>query len=213
MAKIPESNREDAQVRPLGAVITAPEFRIWFVREVLPLEAVLRQFLQHNWHNKADVEDLLQEGYVRVCESAGQRIPEPAKPFVYTVARNLLIDRLYREHIVPIEAVSDLDALEVERNAPSPERTAIARDELRRLQGGTGSRAHKTVPSHCPQQVDGTSWREIAERMGTGEGTLKSRCLISMAEVAPIQQRQLPAKRATGPILHRPPNNINHLGR
>lgn len=173
MAEAPETNREDAQVRPLGAVITAPEVRIWFVREVLPLEAVLRQFLQHNWHNKADVDDLLQEVYVRVCESARQRIPEPAKPFVYTVARNLLIDRLRRERIVPIEAVSDLDALEVEMDEPSPERSAIARDELRRLQGALDRLPTRARQAIVLKQVDGLSRREIAERMGIGEGTVK----------------------------------------
>lgn len=173
MAETPESNREDAQVRPLGAVITAPEVRIWFVREVLPLEAVLRQFLQHNWHNKADVDDLLQEVYVRVCESARQRIPEPAKPFVYTVARNLLIDRLRRERIVPIEAVSDLDALEVEMDEPSPERSAIARDELRRLQAALDRLPTRARQAIVLKQVDGLSRREIAERMGIGEGTVK----------------------------------------
>jgi RNA polymerase sigma-70 factor (ECF subfamily) len=173
MAETPETNREDALLRPLGAVITAPEVRIWFVREVLPLEAVLRQFLQHNWHNKADVDDLLQEVYVRVCESARQRIPEPTKPFVFTIARNLLIDRVRRERIIPIEAVSDLDALEIEKDEPGPERSAIARDELRRLQGALDRLPARAREAIVLKQVDGLSRREIAERMGIGEGTVK----------------------------------------
>ncbi|HEY4123290.1 MAG TPA: RNA polymerase sigma factor [Rhizomicrobium sp.] len=173
MAKTPETNREDAYMRPLGAAITAPEVRIWFVRQVLPLEVVLKQFLHHNWHNKADVDDLLQEVYVRVCESARNQIPEPAKPFVFTVARNLLIDRVRRERIIPIEAVADLDALEVEKDEPGPERNVIARDELRRLQAALDRLPPRAREAIVLKQVDGLSRREIAERMGIGEGTVK----------------------------------------
>ena len=56
------------------------------------------QFLRHNWRNKADIADLRQEVYVRVYEAARKQIPDPAKPFVFTTARNLLIDRVRREH-------------------------------------------------------------------------------------------------------------------
>jgi len=165
MSDKPEASRDDALVRPLGAAITAPEVRIWFVRQVLPLEAVLKQFLQHNWHNKADVDDLLQEVYVRVCDSARTKIPEPAKPFVFTVARNLLIDRVRRERIIPIEAVSDLDALEVEKDEPGPERSVIARDELRRLQTALDRLPPRWHEAIVLKQVDGLSRREIAQRM------------------------------------------------
>ena len=40
------------------AAMTASEVDAWFGREVLPLEAALMQFLQHNWRNKADIADL-----------------------------------------------------------------------------------------------------------------------------------------------------------
>ena len=52
------------------------------------------QFLQHNWRNKSDITDLRQEVYVRVCEAARQRLPDHTKRFVFTTARNLLIDRM-----------------------------------------------------------------------------------------------------------------------
>ena len=54
----PESNEVDPRMR--GAVIAASEVDAWFVREILPLEAALMQFLQHNWRNKSDIADLRQ---------------------------------------------------------------------------------------------------------------------------------------------------------
>src|SRR5580692_7002477 len=94
-----------------GAVIAAPEVDAWFAREVLPLEAALMQFLQHNWRNKSDVADLRQDVYVQVYEAALRQIPDKPKQFVFATARNLLVDRVRREQVVPIEAVADLDAL------------------------------------------------------------------------------------------------------
>ena len=153
--------------------MTASDVQAWFVREVLPLEAMLIQFLHHNWRNRSDVEDMLQDVYVRVCEAALKQIPFPAKPFVFTIARNLLIDRVRREQIIPIEAVADLDALGVAKDEPSPDQNVIAREDLRRLQI-----ALDRLPPRCREaivlrQVDGLSRREIAQRMGIGEGTVK----------------------------------------
>lgn len=152
--------------------MSAPGLRDWFVREVLPLEAALMQFLRRSSRNRAEADDLRQEVYVRICEAARHEIPRPARPFVFAVARNLLIDRARREQIVSIEAVADLGALEAVADEPEPDRTVIARQELRRLQT-----ALDHLPNRCRQavvmrKIDGLSYREIAQRMGIAEDTV-----------------------------------------
>ena len=111
MVETSETKREGAD--PRGAGVNASGVDAWFVREVLPLEAVLLQFLRHNWRNNSDVEDLLQDIYVRIYQSAQQQIPALARQFVFTTARNLLIDRVRRERIITIEAVCDLETIDV----------------------------------------------------------------------------------------------------
>ena len=173
MVEATDTGREDACLRIAGGGMIASEICDWFVREVLPLEAALTQYLQHNWRNRGDIEDLLQDVYIRVFEAAREQIPDRPRAFVFTTARNLLIDRVRREQIIPIEAVSDLDALNVAMDAPGPERSAMARDELRRVQA-----ALDYLPPRCRQavvlrQVEGLSRKEIANRMGIGEETVK----------------------------------------
>ena len=81
--------------------MNASDLDAWFVREVLPLEAMLVQFLRRSWRNRADVDDLCQEVYVRIYEAAQKEIPDPARPFVFAVARNLF--KPWREMgIVPV---------------------------------------------------------------------------------------------------------------
>ena len=154
------------------AGVSASGLRDWFVREVLPLEAALMQFLRRSSHSRAEADDLRQEVYVRVCEAARHEIPAPARPFVFAVARNLLIDRARREQIVSIEAVADLGALEIAADEPASDRTVIARQELRHLQS-----ALDRLPNRCRQaivlrKIEGLSYREIAQRMGIAEDTV-----------------------------------------
>jgi RNA polymerase sigma-70 factor (ECF subfamily) len=155
-------------------VIPAPEVDAWFEREVLPLEAALMQYLQHNWRNKSDIADLRQDIYVRTYEAALKGIPESPKAFVFAIARNLLIRRVRREQIVPFEAVSDFDALGMAIDTPGPENTLIARDELRRLQSALDRLPPRAREAFVMQQVDGLTHREIAARMGINERTVQT---------------------------------------
>ncbi len=68
----------DGSGSPLAAA-GMPELKAWFVREVLPLEANLMQFLRHNWRDHSDIEDILHDVYVRVYEAARRQIPDHAK--------------------------------------------------------------------------------------------------------------------------------------
>jgi RNA polymerase sigma factor (sigma-70 family) len=174
MGKMPDKGRDEPGPRELGAVVPAAELDAWFVREVLPLEAALMQFLHHNWRNAGDIADMRQDIYVRVFEAAQMRVPVPAKPFVFAIARNLVIDRVRREHVVPIEAVADLDSLDVATDMPGPDRSAIAREELRRLQV-----ALDRLPPRCREviirkRIDGLSRHEIAARMGITADTVSA---------------------------------------
>jgi RNA polymerase sigma factor (sigma-70 family) len=151
------------------AVLAASPADAWFVREVLPLEVSLMQFLQHNWRNPSEIADLRQDVYVKVYESARERIPEKAKQFVFATARNLLIDRVRRSQIIPIEAASDLEALEIAVDSPGPERIVAARDELRHLQSALDRLPPRQRKAIVLQRVEGLSRRAIAERMSISE--------------------------------------------
>jgi RNA polymerase sigma-70 factor (ECF subfamily) len=76
--------------------------------------------------------------------------------------------------VVPIEAVADPHTLSIAADAPGPDRSAIARDALRRLRF-----ALDKLPPRCRQavilrKIEGLSVREIAERMGVAEKTVKN---------------------------------------
>ena len=184
MADIPKTGRDSADLRPSGVGANVPALQEWFVREVLPLEAMLTQFLRRSGRSKSDIDDLIQDVYVRVCEAAAKEIPDPAKPFVFTVARNLLIDRLRREHVVPIETVEDLDALNIAIDAPGPDQALIAREELRRVQAALDQLPRRAREAVILRKVEGLSWKEIGQRMGIAERTVNRHLTDAMHALA-----------------------------
>lgn len=129
------NDQQDSERESVGeGDMSAPTIATWFMREVLPLEPILMQFLQRNWRNPSDITDLRQEVYARVWSAAMRERPQFPKRFVLTTARNLIINRLRDEQIIPIEVIADVDALGTAMDAPGADQTVIARDELRRLQ-------------------------------------------------------------------------------
>lgn len=173
MTETTDTERDGTELKPADMAHAVWEVDAWFAREVLPLEAALMKFLRRNWRNSSETGDLLQEIYAHVYEAALKQIPEFAKPFVFTTARNLLINLVRREQIVPIEAVADLDALMVSADEPGPDRTAIARDELRRLQDALNLLPRRAREAFMLRHIDGLSRHEIAARMGVTEKTVK----------------------------------------
>jgi RNA polymerase sigma-70 factor (ECF subfamily) len=156
----------------------------WFVREVLPLETSLRKFLRRGWRNEADIRDLCQDVYVAVYEAALKEIPASARAFTFVVARNVLADRVRRAQIVPIEAVADLEALGVSVDEPGPERAAIARQDLRKLQAALERLPSRWREVVVMRKVQGLSLAEIVTRLGIAERTVSQHLTSGIAALA-----------------------------
>jgi len=195
MAETPEFHRETEALRDASAGMNTAEIKAWFVREVLPLETALMQYLHHNLGRRGDAADLRQEVYVRVCEAARKQPPDPVRPFVFTIARNLLIDRMRREQVVPIDAVSDLEALNIAIDAPGPERAVAARDELRRLQIALDRLSPRCREVVVLARIEGLTGRAIAARLGISESAVSQQLDNGMRALADVLYGEPPDLR------------------
>jgi RNA polymerase sigma-70 factor (ECF subfamily) len=171
MAETPENSRESGE-QSHGTELTVSDVNAWFIREVLPLEHALQRYLRHGWHNENDIGDMCQDVFVRCIEAAKREIPNPTRPFVFFVARTLLIDRLRRNQIVSIDAVADLDAFGISADDPAPDRAVIARQDWRRLQAALARLPERWREAVMMRKVEGLSRKEIAQRMGLAESTV-----------------------------------------
>jgi RNA polymerase sigma-70 factor (ECF subfamily) len=155
----------------------------WFIREILAHEGALMRYLVRSWYRRDDVHDLRQEIYVRVYEAAAKARPTLPKSSLFTTARHLMTDRLRRGRIVSIDAVGDINALDV-LDEVSPERRFGARQELKRL-----TEAFDRLPERCREvvwlrRVEELSQKEVAARMGIGEKTVEKQVAKGMRLIA-----------------------------
>jgi RNA polymerase sigma-70 factor (ECF subfamily) len=166
MAERPVAGRNVGGQNRQGTNVTDDTVSAWFIREIVPLEANLMHYLRHNWRNASDIPDLRQEVYARVFAAAQERIPENPENFLFTCARNLLIDHIRREQVVPMETFADLDMLGIASDAPRPDRQVIEHEELRRLEAALEQLPPRTREAIELAYFEGLSRKEIARRMG-----------------------------------------------
>jgi RNA polymerase sigma factor (sigma-70 family) len=167
MSEFPSPARGTNDQNRIGSAMTGDAVSLWFVREILPLEAILMHYLRSNWRNPSDLPDLRQETYTRVFEAARESIPENPKRFLLTTARNLLINLVRRQQVVPMETFGDLEAFAVAADAPEADRLLIEKEELRRVKAALSELPPRTREAIELAYFEGLSRTEIARRMGT----------------------------------------------
>ncbi|NIJ49095.1 RNA polymerase sigma factor [Rhizomicrobium electricum] len=141
----------------------------WFLREVMPLDAMLRRYIARSWREVSERSDLLQDIYTRVYVSAQRERPVAVKPFLFAVARNLIIDKVRHVGSVPVESLAEVPDLDVIDDEPSPEQKILAQEEFERVQC-----AINNLPPRCRdvlilRRVERISQREVAVRLGITE--------------------------------------------
>lgn len=162
---------------------TSPQQR-WFVEEVLPLERDLVRYIGRHCRDQADVADVRQEVYERALGGSPADGLRSTRGFVFTIARNVLIDRARRARIVSFEQIADIDTVEGEVDVDGTDRRMTARDELRRAMLGL-----EQLPPRCREvvrlrKVEGLSIRETAERMGVSHHTIERQLTLGLRALA-----------------------------
>lgn len=147
----------------------------WFAHEILVHERALVRFVTRVWPNTSEVDDLCQETYIRVYESAAKAIPLAPRGFLFATARHLMADRIRRDRIVSIEMKGDLESLNVLIDEVSPERRLTARQELWRLAQAFGGLPTKYRELVWMIKVDGLSHKEAALRLGASAKAVERR--------------------------------------
>ena len=117
----------------------------------------------------AEAEDVTSEVFQRALVAMPRYEPRrPFLAFLYTIARNVVTDRLRRSH----PEASFEDALAHPTDAPGPEERAGASDEVRELRAAIA----KLTPVQQEVMVlmlEDRSVKEIAQLTGKREGTIR----------------------------------------
>lgn len=186
--------------------------KAWFSREILPLEPALTRFIRRNWRNKSDVADLRQEIYARIYGAARMQLPLQAGAFLFTTARNHLINCAKSAHVVSMAHVVDLEASTAVTHTMdllTPDRHASVRDEFRRLQEGLDQ-----LPPRCREvvvlrKVHGFSTREVAKKLNVGIDTVEQQIVHGMRALIDFMAGGSGKIQRSHPLKRRPEKKNN----
>lgn len=145
----------------------------WLARQILPHEPVLRAWLGRQAWPGIDTDDLVQESYAVLAGLAQVDHIDNPRAYLFRTAHSLALQHIRRQRIVSIQAVADLEQLEVAAEAPLQDRVLSDRQELQRL-----ADAIAALPARCGEvfrlrKVDGLSQRDVAQALGLSESTVE----------------------------------------
>ncbi|WP_428634248.1 RNA polymerase sigma factor [Sedimenticola sp.] len=142
---------------------------------------VLKRFLLVNLHSREDAEDLLQETFVRFQKYQAAIDLNRPKNFLFTIARNLMIDKFRHEKVAAIvDTEQEIDELMDPQS--SVERQVLARQEFEVL-----CEAVNNLPPQCRRvfvlrKFHHLSHREIAEKLKLSVSTVEKHLAAGLAK-------------------------------
>lgn len=152
----------------------------WFSEEVHPHEKSLRGWLRGRYPGVRDVDDVVQESFLRIWRARLSRPIASTKTFLFQVARHLVVDKVRRDRVAKTDALGDLAVLNVTEDRPDPaellsyhEKVSLVADALANL------------PSRCREvfvlrKFKGVPQAEIAFRLQISERTVESQVTRGM---------------------------------
>jgi len=181
-----QSDKTSSNTKGRGA---APEIVTWVRFHVIPYEAEIRRWIGTVYYEKSEIDDIIQDIYFKLLKlDSVAHITDP-RAYLYQAARNTIAGRLRRKRIVSIRNVQDIDELGVYDGAPSPERVAAARAELKWVLCLIAN-----LPERCSQvmklrKIHGLSQAETARRLAVTDNIIEKETIKGVKMISEMAKR------------------------
>lgn len=168
-----------------------PEDASWFAEEVLPHERSLRAYLHSAAPATVEVDDLLQDSYLRLLRARANGQIRCAKALLFAIARNAVRDALRDKR-----ANREIPSTEIEKFAVLDDSAAVVDLVSRRQEQTLLAEAIRALPERCRQvlilrKIHGLPQKEIAARLGITENTVESLVSRGLRRCANHVRKQL----------------------
>ncbi|QDX80649.1 hypothetical protein B9N43_04950 [Denitratisoma sp. DHT3] len=146
----------------------------------------LIRFLKSRLGSEHDAQDVAQDAIMRLYQRRTQLFDQDLRSLLFTTAKNITIDRFKeqkRSLLDHSEAAQERLSI-VEDETASPERIAIARQELGRIGQLIADLPGKCQMAFINYKIDEMEYGEIAEKMNLTESMVRKYVLRALAHCA-----------------------------
>ncbi len=132
---------------------------------------------------RGDVDDVIQEAYCRLAGLDDVGHITNARAYFFQAARHIVFEQMRRARVVRIETVTEIEALNIALDEPSPERIAGARRELARVRRLIDALPDLRRRIFQMRKIDGLPQREIAKRLGVTENVVENEAVRGLRAI------------------------------
>lgn len=146
----------------------------WFAKNVEPHESMLRAWLRGRYANDGDIDDIVQESYLRVLRAKETTEIKSPKTFLFTIARNVAIShrrRLKTSACEPIVESANSNVIDISEAIPE----VVSRNqEYELLKKAIATLPEKRRKIFIMRQIHGKTQKEIARELGISTHTVSA---------------------------------------
>ena len=99
----------------------ADESRKRLLNQIFGHRAALQKYLRKFTAGAEDIEDLVQEAYVRMCAMSPAQVVDSPRALLFRIARNLAVDRARQRASHATDDVGDFEPLHVSSEEAEPD--------------------------------------------------------------------------------------------
>ena len=152
----------------------------WFAEHLLPHEDMLRAWLHSRFPSGIDINDVIQEAYLRVLKARGKGEIRAPKAFLFATARNYALNALRAAAVRGENRYVEIEDSDLMDDRAGVAETIEHNQELEIL-----TRAIQSLPDRCRQiftlrKVYGMPQREIAKKLGLSTRTVNAQISIGI---------------------------------
>lgn len=149
------------------------------------IEASLSRFLLRFLDRPEDIQDVMQETYLRVHKASNTREIKAPVAYMYQAARNLALNERARHHNSRTEFVTDYDDLSMTYSNSGPELEAMIGEELAHAIAALDCLSPRVRETYILRKVHGFSQKETARQLGISQSTVEkhvAKGLVTLAQ-------------------------------
>ena len=126
---------------------------------------LLRNFLYYKFGDLDEVNDIVQESFIKVWDNCSKVTPVTAKSYLFRIAINLSTSVIRHKKVI-LKHQNEVSSLKKDRTHESPEFLLLEKEFMTKLENAISALPDRQREVYLLNRIENKTYREIAELSG-----------------------------------------------